>query len=46
MAAGARACTRTDGGTGGVVPTPAQCYTGTAWRAAIIDTNCDGASLF
>jgi len=34
------------GGTGGVAPTPAQCFTGTAWNAATIDTNCGGASLF
>jgi len=37
------------GGTGGVAPVggaAGQCYTGTAWASATIDTNCGGASLF
>ncbi len=37
------------GGTGGVVPVggaAGQCYTGTSWNSATVDTNCGGASLF
>ena len=37
------------GGTGGVAPVggaAGQCYVGTTWAAATIDTNCGGASLF
>jgi prepilin-type N-terminal cleavage/methylation domain-containing protein len=37
------------GGTGGVAPVGGaanQCYTGTAWSSATVDTNCGGASLF
>ena len=37
------------GGTGGVAPVggaASQCYVGTAWASATIDTNCGGASLF
>jgi len=37
------------GGTGGVAPVggaAGQCYVGTAWSSATIDTNCGGASLF
>ncbi len=37
------------GGAGGVAPAGGaanQCYTGTTWSAATVDTNCGGASLF
>ena len=37
------------GGGGGVAPQGGaanQCYSGTAWSAATVDTNCGGASLF
>ena len=36
------------GGTGGVAPVggaAGQCYVGTTWASATIDTNCGGASL-
>ena len=36
-----------DGGGGnGTAPTPANCYTATAWNAATVEPNCGGASLF
>ena len=34
------------GGGNGTAPTAADCYSGTAWNAATVRTNCGGASLF
>ena len=37
------------GGAGGVAPVGGaanQCYVGTAWSSAVVDTNCGGTSLF